>query len=1057
MKNKYIVGMILFITILVLGDGYKVYGYDVHFTKISNEDGLSQSTAEVIIQDKNGYIWIGTNDGLNKYNGYDFKIYRHNQRSKSSIANNYIVSLQEDSNGDIWVGTANGLSKIDIDTEKITNYFNGKESGNLSHNNIGDILMTKGGEIIVGTSDGLNLYNPKEDKFERILGGKEDLSSQYIRELEEDEHGNIWIGTKSGVDKLNTKNKKVYKYSIGEDVNETIKDDIYALLYDDGYMWIGTFKEGLNKINIETNEIKKYIHDPNDSKSIPSNFIREVYKDSNDTLWVGTDRGLSRINEGKEFITYKNESTNYNSVSQDNVFDIIEDKSGLIWVGTYSGISIFDPQNRIIHYKNNPNNKNSLSENIVHGIYEDEDELLWVGTRSKGINIINRKNGDVSHLNRENTNYTLSDNSINDITGKEDKIYIGTRSGLNIIDKNDNSVIVYDKSNGLKEDDIRTVFIDSKDNLWVGTPNGISIINIKTNDIINLDKVLEKSGIESLFAKVIYEDKSGVYWIGCFIDNGLISIDPKSKEIKNYKYDKNDKSSISSNTIRDINEDIYGNLWIGTSYGLNKLDKETGKFTTYTTQDGLSNDIVYGILNDYKGDLWLSTNSGISRLDIKTEKFENFGVTDGLQGGEFNGNASYKSKKEELIFGGINGLNIFHPDDINTEKYTPKVMFDNFEINGKKYNDINNMEFEHDENFINITLFLPDYRNTKNIQYYYMLEGTKEGWRKVESNDINYSNLDPGNYTLRVKARSYNGTITSENQVKFNIKPPFYKSNLAIFIYIIIFVFIIYYNVNRVNRLDNMVKKRTSQLRREMQKSNELLNKVIDLERRKNNYFINLSHELRTPLNVIYTTEQLITEFNKSQSGIEREKLSQYMMVMDRNTKRLLKLINNLIDTTKIEYGKYNLNLKENDIVYVVEEATLSLKEYVENNGIELIIDPEVEEKYIVCDASEIERCIVNLVGNAAKFTPRGGKIIITIKEHNDNVIITVEDTGIGIDKKYHESVFNRFNQVVDANSEVKGGSGLGLTITKQIIELHNGKIYLESEVNKGTKFTIIL
>lgn len=1034
------------------------YEHDIKFKNITNEDGLSQATVETIIQDKQGYIWIGTNDGLNRYNGYEFEVYRHDQESKNSITNNYIVDLQEDNEGNIWVGTANGLSKINLNG-KITNYFSSKDNGNLSHNNIGDILITKEGEVIVATSNGLNVYDKEKDEFKRILKEKDDITSQFIHTLEQDGNGDIWIGTKNGLNKIDIKNEKIYKFYSDKTENSISGNNIYGLSYDDdGYIWVGTFKDGLNRIDMNTHEIKRYKNDPKDINSLPGNYVRDVLKDSNGILWIATNNGLAKYNNEEEnFITYKKNIYDEDTLVDEDVFSIIEDKSGLIWVGTYNGISVFDYNNKIEHYKKEPMNKNSLSENLIHGIYEDKDGLLWVGTNSKGVNVIDRKTNKVTYINKESTKGLFISDSINDITGKDNIIYIATDNGLVKIDKDKGTIDTYNKSNGICEDNVRTLFLDSKGYLWIGTIDGVSILNTKNNEVTDITKMLKNNGIEDLFARVIYEDKEGIYWIGCFVDGGLIRIDPVKKTIKNYKTKSNDKRTISSDTIRSIAEDSKGNLWIGTSYGLNKFNRKSETFTRYTAHDGLANDTVYGILIDKEDNLWLSTNLGISKLDVKNSKFENFGVTDGLQGNEFNGSAYYKNSKGEFFFGGTNGLNIFYPEDVNKNGYIPNVVFGGFEINGKKYNNIDGLEFKYNENFININMFIPDYRNMENVQYKYILEGADSEWHVIDTNNINYSNLPAGNYTLKVKARSHNGKITDESKVSFTILPHPLKSDIAIFIYFLILILIIYSYINRMKYLDKLVIKKTEQLSDEMEKSKELLNKVIQLERNKNNYLINLSHELRTPLNVIYTTEQLITEFNKSEKGLEREKLSYYMKVMNRNTKRLLNLINNLIDTAKIDHGKYKINLKEENIVYIVEEATLSLKEYVESKGIQLIIDPEIEEKIINCDAYEIERCIVNLVGNAAKFTPSGGTIEVTIKDLNDGVLITIKDNGIGIDPKYHKLIFDRFNQVVDVNSEVKGGSGLGLTITKHIIELHNGEIYVEGNTGEGTKFTIIL
>ena len=835
--------------------------------------------------------------------------------------------------------------------------------------------------------------------------------------------------------------------------------DIYVVRYDPkGYIWAGALKEGLNRIDINTNEVKQYKNDDRDEKSLPGNNVKDILRDSSGNLWVGTDNGLAKYNEQTEnFATYKNKIYDKTSLVNDEVFSIQEDESGLIWVGTYAGISMFDPNTNIEHYKKDPFDENSISDNPIHGIYEDKDGILWVGTNSKGVNVINRKNYNVKHLNKTSKDYPISDDNINDVVGIDNKIFIATKNGLNEVDKDLKTINIYNTEDGICNNNITALFADSKKNVWIGTANGISVLNTNTNEIIDITDILTNHNIEDQYIKVIYEDSKGNYWVGCFIDGGLVKIDPNKRTIENYRNKKEDKTSISSNNIRSIVEDKNGNIYIGTSYGLNKLNESNNTFERYLEKDGLSNNTVYGLLVDDNNNLWASTNLGISKLDTNTMTFETFNIIDGFQGNEFNGRAYYKNKSGELFFGGINGLNIFRPNDINRSRYVPTVIFDEFKVNGKVYKDINNQEFKYNENTINISVFISNYKNTKNIQYMYKLEGVSDSWDISRSNNINYSDLAPGTYTLKIKARSYSGKVSDESAVKFIIKLPIWKSKAAILIYLIIITIVIYRTINSVKRLDNLVKNKTLQLTKEMEKNDKLLKKVIELEKRKNNYFVNLSHELRTPLNVISSTEQLVTELNKSKDGIGKSKLNGCMQVVRRNTKRLLNLINNIIDTAKIESGSYQLNIREHDIVYIVEEATLSLKDYIERKGIELIIDPEMEEKIIKCDEHEIERCIVNLVSNAAKFTPEGGTIEVTIEDLDEKVKIIVKDTGIGIDKKYHDSIFNRFNQVIDQGAESKGGSGLGLTITKQIIDMHGGQISVESELGKGCKFIIIL
>ena len=1061
MNKKYIIYMLLLIILLITTNIVYVSAYNnINFKNITSEDGLSQGTVETIIQDDQGYIWLGTNDGLCRYNGYEFKIYKHDEELENSITNNYIVDIKQDNSGNIWVGTANGLSKIDTKTDLITNYNMNDEEKSLSHYNIGDILITKSGDVLVGTSDGLNIYNEKKDEFYRIFNKDSDLSSQFIRSLAEDENQNIWVATNNGIDKIDIKNNKnIISFKTRHGKFDISENDIYVVRYDPkGYIWAGALKEGLNRIDINTNEVKQYKNDDRDEKSLPGNNVKDILRDSSGNLWVGTDNGLAKYNEQTEnFATYKNKIYDKTSLVNDEVFSIQEDESGLIWVGTYAGISMFDPNTNIEHYKKDPFDENSISDNSIHGIYEDKDGLLWVGTNSKGVNVINRKNYNVKHLNKTSKDYPISDDNINDIVGIDNKIFIATKNGLNEVDKDLKTINIYNTEDGICNNNITALFADSKKNVWIGTANGISVLNTNTNEIIDITDILTNHNIEDQYIKVIYEDSKGNYWVGCFIDGGLVKIDPNKRTIENYRNKKEDKTSISSNNIRSIVEDKNGNLYIGTSYGLNKLNESNNTFERYSEKDGLSNNTVYGLLVDDNNNLWASTNLGISKLDTNTMTFETFNIIDGFQGNEFNGRAYYKNKSGELFFGGINGLNIFRPNDINRSRYVPTVIFDEFKVNGKVYKDINNQEFKYNENTINISVFISNYKNTKNIQYMYKLEGVSDSWDISRSNNINYSDLAPGTYTLKIKARSYSGKVSDESAVKFIIKLPIWKSKAAILIYLIIITIVIYRTINSVKRLDNLVKNKTLQLTKEMEKNDKLLKKVIELEKRKNNYFVNLSHELRTPLNVISSTEQLVTELNKSKDGIGKSKLNGCMQVVRRNTKRLLNLINNIIDTAKIESGSYQLNIREHDIVYIVEEATLSLKDYIERKGIELIIDPEMEEKIIKCDEHEIERCIVNLVSNAAKFTPEGGTIEVTIEDLDEKVKIIVKDTGIGIDKKYHDSIFNRFNQVIDQGAESKGGSGLGLTITKQIIDMHGGQISVESELGKGCKFIIIL
>ena len=1011
------------------------------FNNINIEQGISQSTIEDIFQDSEGYIWLGTNDGLNRYNGYEFKIYNY-EEYQNSISHNGITDITEDKYGNIWVNTVSGVNKINKKTEKISNYT--EINGKIKEDSTTEIIVTKDNNILVGTYEGLNIYNAKEDRFDIILEQKDGILSSCIYSIDEDINGNIWIGTELGLNKLSKDFKVLETY--------TSESEIYNIFCDDenGFVWAGSDSSGLLKIDTKTKEVTQYINNIEDLNSLPANQVGAIIRDRKGNLWVGTTNGLARYNEKNDsFDVYKNKVYDKNSLVYNDVRSIIEDREGVLWVGTYSGISIFDTESSIKYYNAGLDDGYLLSENMVHGIYEDDEGYLWIGSRTKGVNIIDRENNTSKSINMENNN-VIQSNSINDITGYKDFIFVATDAGVLKINKKENTIQNYNLEDGLIGENVKDIFVCDKNYLWIGSTNGLNLLDIENDKIIDMTDYVD----EGSYVRYIYQGQDGSYYIGFLRDGGLGIIEPNSKETKYYKNIPNDKTSISSNRVRYINEDSKGNIWIGTSYGLNKYDPKTKVFKRYTTSDGIANNTIYGVLVDDNDNIWVSTNKGISQIDTKNNTVNNLSVTDGLQGNEFNGNAAFKSKSGELFFGGINGLNAFYPEDVNSINNKSKVIFDGFKVNDKDYLDINGLKFDNNTENIKIKFFTPVYSSNKNISYEYELIGSNSSKATTKENYVIYNDLLPGKYTFKVRAVDSRGDISDSETIEFSIKYPFWMSPIACFIYLVIAILFIINNKYKLKYLDRLVKSRTKELEEQMIKNEELYNNNIKIEENKNKYLVNLSHELRTPLNVISSTNQLLLELSKK-DNIKSDKLAYYIDISERNCNRLLNLVNNILDNTKLQSKMYTLNLKEVDIIYLVEETSLTLIDYIKSKSIELIIDPEVEEKVILCDDYEIERCIVNLVSNAAKFTPEGGNITITIKDLDDKVMISVLDTGVGIEEKYHKTIFDRFNQV--DNDESKGGSGLGLSITSKIVELHKGEIYVESKVGEGSNFVIIL
>ncbi|GKZ05499.1 hypothetical protein ANS017_11070 [Paraclostridium bifermentans] len=971
---------------------------------------------------------------------------------KKGIANSYIIDIKEDKKGNLWVATIGGVSKINTETDSIKNYYNSKDNGNLSDSSVYDILINKDGKVLIATANGVDIYDEKNDKFKPAIKNLNQLKSKHIYDITEDDSGNYWIGTKKGLYKFDKKYETVEQFLTKDTCGKDLT--VYKVYFDgDKNLWVGTRNENLYKIDTKTNKIKEY--DPPEGIDKNSS-IRDILQDKNKELWIATDSGLVKYDKLKDkFRVYQKGKYDVNGLTDNLIFCIMEDKSGLLWLGTYSGISIFDSKTNINYYKHDPNpeDKTSISDNMVSGIYKDNDGVLWVGTNSEGVTVLNREKEKTYYIKREDG---LSSNKVYDIKGKGDIIVISTDDGLNVINKKEKTLKVYNKDNGLKNSNIRSVLIDDDNKVWLGTTEGVLTLNISTGEIVDMSSLSSKYNIEDKLNGCIYKDSNGMYWVGYFLDGGLLKFDPKTQKTKLYRMRENDSNSISNNSVRVINEDKQGNLWIGTNYGLNKFNPKTEKFEVYTIEDGLPNNTIYGIVIDKSDHIWVSTNYGLSKFDYKKNEFTNFDIVDGLQGREFNGKSFNISDDGEIFFGGTNGLNSFRCEELKKKKYYIDLSIGDIYVNEKRYNSIEDVNFKFNENNISIKMFLPYYKNMRDTKYYYKIEGVDKDFKDVKSNKLNLVNLNPGKYTLKLKAINNNVAESNEKTIEFSIKPPIWKSKIAMVIYGVICIFAILYYDSKVKLLDSMVNKRTKALTKEIEKNENLFNKVLSLEKKKNSYFVNLSHELRTPLNVISSTEQLIS-IMLDKKGLSKDNLKYHMSVINKNAERLLELITNLMDIEKIEYGKYKINKTKQDIVEVIENEALRLKNHVECKGIELIIDPEIEEKIVSFDKIEIKRCIENLISNAVKYTPEGGTIELGIKDHINEVEIYVKDNGIGIDEEHKKIIFDRFRQVVDANEEIQNSSGLGLTITKEIVNLHGGEIYIESEFGKGSKFIIIL
>lgn len=1060
-KNMKKVIVLLFLFICIFSNNvYASNKYsNINFQSITIDDGLSQSLAEYIYQDSLGYIWIGTNDGLNRYNGNEFKVYKNIKNDENTISNNMISSLVEDSDKNLWIGTDGGLNKMNLNTGEITRYLVSEEDKLYSNTVVDELLIDSKGRLWVCTINGLNLYDSENDTFIKVA--TDYLENKGIQDITEDNEGNIWVSTRDGLFKYNHEKKSVETfYHDGNDENTISENNIFSLHYSNNELWIGTKTGGLNIMNLKDYSIKKYVHDSNNPKSIPSNLIRDIIRDKDGNIWLATDQGLASFDErNKTFYTYKKNTDKY-SICDDNVINLYQDNLGVIWVGTFGGISKFFPNNDFKVYRNDPTDNNSLSSSSVCGIYEDDEGNVWIGTFNAGVNKVSG-NEVTRFFNDVNEPNSLSSNRIKDITGIDNEIWIATDNGLNKYDKDTGRFTVYKKTedeNSVINSEIRVLYIDNEGILWIGTRGGISTFD-RQGKFTSYNEVLEKNGVYEKTISAIYEDSEGIMWFGLGNDGGLVKYNKETGEVKNYLSDDDNKNSLSFNNVRSISEDSDGNIWIGTQDGLNKLNKDTEEFKVYLYSDGLSNSFIYGVLVDDYDNIWATTNYGLSMYDQSEDKFVRYYEADGLATNEFNGFSYHKNKNGEIYVGGVNGVTKFNPLELQLKMGTSDVIVDSIKTSGGMEVTLrDNIVLEYDSRELYIKFFIPEYKNMSQMQYAYKLEGMDSEWEfSGTENYARYANLPPGKYKMLMAGRNYNGIWSDVSSVDIKVKNSIFKTPVAYFIYIFILFGIIYFFYNQVKILDSLVTQRTQELNNKLHENKKLYKRLIEAEQYKNNYFVNLSHELRTPLNVILSIEQLIRSLVKSGKRIDNEKLEGYMNTLGGNSKRLLNLINNIIDTSKIDSGSYKLNKEETDIVSLVEDTALSMVELARTKGIELIIDPEIEELTISCDKLDIERCIVNLIGNAIKFTESEGTITVSIDKLEDKVKISVKDTGVGIDEKHHKSIFDRFGQVYDVVSEEFGGSGLGLTLTRNLINLHGGDIKVFSKVGEGSEFIILL
>ncbi|MFH1525448.1 MAG: two-component regulator propeller domain-containing protein [Bacteroidota bacterium] len=1102
----------------------------IRFDSYNYEEGLSNSYVTAIVQDKLGFLWFGTKDGLNKFDGYNFQAFKHNPKQNNILRDDYITCLESKQDSVIWVGTENGgVCKFLIANEKFECLTQNNSLNTVAQNRILCLWEEefKGEHLLwIGTNGGgLRKYNINTNQytnFTRYSSNENSISSNIVRTIGRDSNDLLWVGTEFGLNCFDYRTNYWSIYLRDPKKANTISDNTILSMHlsPDGIRWVGT-ENGLIKIQINTQKaekannknlpnitIKKFGEDFGTPKFV-GNEIKSLHEDAEGFLWIGTFNGLNKFDPRKGITVnyFVQDFANPYSIAGNMITSIFQDRSGVLWFGTGgNGISKLNPTaHNFSLYMHIPGSSNSLSNPSLRGILIDEDDVLWVGGYG-GLNRIDRHSNIYKHYLPQNSGLT-SDliYAISEDTFDKKILWIGTEGGgLFKFNKLNGSAIKYtvdgyikDAKSGksLSSNFVFDVYIDSAGLVWLATNNGLNIFDSKTEMFKYVQyETTDTNSLSSNGLRAIYEDNKGEMWIST-ISSGLNRLNKKTGKVVRFYNSLQNPNSLSNNRVRCIFQDSGGILWFGTIGGgliyLTPENYEEGIFKSFTARDGLSNNTVVGILEDDSRNLWMSTNWGISKLNYIEKEFTNFDVNDGLQSNEFNSASYFKSRTGEMFFGGINGMNSFQPEKMQKRNFHPPVSITNFQlfyksvpigtteygriILNKSISHTEEIVLDYSDNMITFEFAALSYSAPENNKYAFKLEGFNDDWIYTSSSRrlANFTHLDPGKYVFRVKAANEFDVWNEEGTaIKISIAPPPWNTWWA---YLAYFLFaagstlgIIRWRIMRLkiltNRLEHEVKIRTREIENQKKKIEIQAEKLSELDKLKSRFFANISHEFRTPLTLIKgSVEDLMNNSGNDKQGESQNNLHLALS----NVSKLKKLIDELLDLSKLESGKMKLRVTEIDLNMLIQRTIDAFHAEAERRQIQIIFKPDAQSIPLYVDVDKFEKVIINLLSNAIKFSSKGKKITITclsncmceIVENGTGcfVTLTIADEGIGIEEKAFPYIFDRFYQADSSITRKYEGSGIGLALCKEFVELHGGEISVESKEGIGSTFTILV
>lgn len=1077
----------LFAAAVLIGNSIVLFGQDYRFTHVNVSHGLSHNRVTGIYKDKRGFLWIATISGLNRYDGNTVKVHRHNPDDSTSLPHDDVQGLFESPDGRMCVITASGVCFYNPKDETFSaDPFYFRKSFGLRPENLNKIVRVNDGSYWFLLRDsGMVHYDPERKHALHVKHLPNDtttISTDGVTAIAQHPDKSYWLFHSNGELERLVLTKSGYRIVYRKNIFERIKGSYNSYIHgnilidSDGDLWISVANRPLGVLffNIGSKKLK-HIHSRSAGARLNNDIVSAMVLDNKGMIWISTDHGGINIIDKKTFSTrtIRNHPENESSLSLNSVTTMVKDDEGIIWVGTYkNGVSYYHENIKRFPLYNRYSEPCGLPFEDINCMVEDDLGNLWIGTNGGGLIYFNRQDGKFTTYRHSlsNANSLSSDVIVSLYIDHQKKLWIGTYfGGLNCF--NGNNFIRYknDPANpeSLSGTSVWEIKEDSQKRLWIGTLDGG--LNLFDREKKIFHHFAGRDAFYCPYISALEEDDEGNIWVGT--SDGIYVLKKSSGKFVYYASQKNVPSTLTDNNVLCIYQDAKRRIWVGTLGGLSLFDKATESFRTFSRKDGLPHNAVTTMLEDPAGNLWFTTPNGLTQMIVGDSfssgvTFRNYSEADGLQGKLFNDNAALRTRAGELIFGGPFGFNIFRPEEIDQSNRKPKVILSDFQLFNKSIRPLEHIDghiildksvveqpsivLPSRENVFSIEFGVLDFIQPENNIYRYKLEGFNDQWLEADSKSrkVTFTNLDAGDYIFHVIAANNDGIWNEEGaSLKITVLPPFWKSNSAFVLYIlvvIVFLLVIRRIIQERERMKYAMKQEREQAIR-----------ARELDGMKTKFFTNVSHEFRTPLSLILSPlETLIAQTRDDEQ-------KRYFELMQRNGKRLLNLVNQLLDFRKLEVYDIKLHPTSGDIIAFIRDTVWSFSDLSERKNIHLQFSSSATELQTVFDHDKLEKILFNLLSNAFKFSLAHGEVsvLLNLFEAGQEKFIEIKviDTGIGISPEKKEQIFERFFQNDLPRTVTNQGSGIGLSITKEFVQIHGGTIQVESEPGKGSCFTVRL